>query len=399
MNKNREMSMLIIKVVFSTPALLAVILQVTPARGAPQAYADAVIADHPIGYWRLGEPLGSMIAADSSVDPITGTLNGHNGTCSPSGITFGQPGFHGGDTAALFDGLNGRIVVPNSLALNPKNITMEAKISWSGPNPGPTQYQQRIIEKSSYAGLSDYALMIVDGHVHVELRTGNAPTSVNLDSVALVPKGVETYIAATYDGDKIRIYVNGALDSEKSAPGALNPDPPPDRPGLGIGNENDPTRPRPFYGVIDEVALFDKPLSSDRIQAHYQSQLGFQYAVKFVCGTSKGQVVAPGQYFTAINVHNPNEKGVAFRKKFAVALPGERPGPVSKFSDVKLGPDQALEIDCPDILSKTDTKEGFLKGFVVIESALELDVVAVYTAAGATGRVDTMEVEPIKPRP
>jgi hypothetical protein len=138
------------------------------------------------------------------------------------------------------------------------------------------------------------------------------------------------------------------------------------------------------------------------ILAHYQSQFRepviFQYAVKFVCGRSEGRVVAPGVYFTAINVHNPNEKGIGFKKKFAIALPGERPGPVSKFFDAKLGPDEAFEIDCPDILRRTGRNAGFLKGFVVIESSLELDVVAVYTAAGAMRQVEAMELERVKPR-
>ncbi len=57
----------------------------------------------------------------------------------------------------------------------------------------------------------------------------------------------------------------------------------------------------------------------------------FQYAVKVVCGKSDGKVVVPGTYLTAINVHNPTEKTIGFRKKFAMALPGQWPGPVSKF--------------------------------------------------------------------
>jgi hypothetical protein len=129
-----------------------------------------------------------------------------------------------------------------------------------------------------------------------------------------------------------------------------------------------------------------------------QDSVRFQYAAKFVCGKTDAGIVAPGQYFTAINVHNPSERGIGFRKKFAIALPGERPGPVSTFFRAKLGPDEAFEIDCPDIFRRTNAKEGFLKGFVVIETPLELDVVAVYTAAGGTGRVETMELERVKPR-
>ena len=55
---------------------------------------------------------------------------------------------------------------------------------------------------------------------------------------------------------------------------------------------------------------------------------------------------------------------------------------MSKFRDAKLGPVEALEIDCPDIHKLAEYEADFMKGFVVIESETELDVVAVYTAAG-----------------
>ncbi|HEY6249276.1 MAG TPA: hypothetical protein VI685_04910, partial [Candidatus Angelobacter sp.] len=126
-----------------------------------------------------------------------------------------------------------------------------------------------------------------------------------------------------------------------------------------------------------------------------QRQQKFEYAVKFVCGTPEFPVVAPGQYFTAINVHNPGVLPALFLKKIAVALPGERPGPVSRFFPAQLRPDEALEIDCPDILKHAHTA-GFLKGFVVIETLSELDVVAVYSAGHP--RVETLDVERVRPR-
>jgi hypothetical protein len=39
-----------------------------------------------------------------------------------------------------------------------------------------------------------------------------------------------------------------------------------------------------------------------------------------------------------------------------------------------------------------------LKGFVVIESASELDIVAVYTVAGSTGQVETLFIERVSSR-
>ncbi len=127
--------------------------------------------------------------------------------------------------------------------------------------------------------------------------------------------------------------------------------------------------------------------------------VAFQYVVKFVCGKSAGDVMARGRYFTAINVHNPTDRTIVFKKKFAIALPGETPGPVSRVFRAKLGPDEALEIDCPDIHKHARTTAGcFLKGFAVIESGVELDVVAVYTAAGKTKRVETLHMERVPPR-
>jgi hypothetical protein len=124
----------------------------------------------------------------------------------------------------------------------------------------------------------------------------------------------------------------------------------------------------------------------------------FVYAVKFICGKSDGKAVAPGTYFTAINVHNPAKDRTGFSKKFAIALPAEKPGSMSKFINAELGPDEALEIDCRDIFEHTQSRADFFKGFAVIESKVRLDVVAVYTAAGATGQVETLYTERVSPQ-
>src|SRR5262249_23098592 len=94
---------------------------------------------------------------------------------------------------------------------------------------------------------------------------------------------------------------------------------------------------------------------------------------------------------------NPNHAAVGLRWKVAVALPGAQAGPISDFSDARLGPDQALEIDCPDIMRRVKAPD-FLKGFVVIECGLELDVVAVSTAAADKGQVVTLHTERVPVR-
>jgi hypothetical protein len=114
-----------------------------------------------------------------------------------------------------------------------------------------------------------------------------------------------------------------------------------------------------------------------------------QYAAKVVEGRSQGDVVAPGEYWTAVNVHNPGLHVARFRFKVAVALP-RKAGPVSPFQPLRLRSDEALEIDWKTILELV--AEKFVKGFVVLESPTELDVVAVYTAAPEKG-METIHVE------
>jgi hypothetical protein len=120
----------------------------------------------------------------------------------------------------------------------------------------------------------------------------------------------------------------------------------------------------------------------------------FQYAAKVVEGRSDGDVVSPGEYWTAVNIHNPTHHTVKFRYKVAVALP-RKPGPVTDFHSLRLRTDEALEIDRETILKLVD--ERFVKGFVVIESPVELDVVALYTATPAEG-VETIHTERVPAR-
>jgi hypothetical protein len=376
---------------------------------AVDAFENEVKVDGPVGYWRLGESPGQppAPAADSSPNGNDGTYNG--------GITLGLPGFQGGDTAALFDGATGIIRVANSPKLNPPRITMEAKVRWDGP----TGVQQRIVEKESFAGTTQYGLSVQPtGRVFVELRcptAANAFNNVTATSTHPVALATETHIVATYDGQDVRIYRDGVLDSVTVPP---NPGPidtsKANQTGaeleLAIGDRmafySDPTHfqaggTRTFKGLIDEVALYPTALSSERVVAHYQSQFAegtwFQYAAKVVCGKSAGDVVARGVYYSAINVHNPSRTTARFRWKVAVARPGATAGPVSGFFEARLGPNEALEIDCPDIMKRARAR-GFLKGFVVIESGLELDVVAVYTAGSERGQVATLHTERVPPR-
>jgi hypothetical protein len=134
-------------------------------------------------------------------------------------------------------------------------------------------------------------------------------------------------------------------------------------------------------------------------------RLSLQYAAKVICGSqekassyNEHQLFAAGSYYTVLNIHNPTDKRVSFRFKVATALPGGKPGPISKFFDLRLGPDEALSIDCAEIMRILDGKFTLADGFLVIESDTDLDVVAVYSGAGATGKLESFKIERIPAR-
>lgn len=132
-----------------------------------------------------------------------------------------------------------------------------------------------------------------------------------------------------------------------------------------------------------------------------------QYAAKFICGkalpspTLANTVAAPGTYYTAINVHNPQrDRPTTVYKKFAIGLPSETAGKVSQYFSMSLGADMTMQIDCTNIDRHTGTSVGtFLEGFAVIESDKPLDVVAVYTTgAGTPSQVSSIHTERVQPR-
>lgn len=131
-------------------------------------------------------------------------------------------------------------------------------------------------------------------------------------------------------------------------------------------------------------------------------RLTLQYAAKFVCGEPGDGLgrssLASGHYYTMLNIHNPTDKTIAFRYKVATISPNGQPGPISKYFDAELGPDQVMSIGCGQMVAFLPHKLELVDGFVVVESETDLDVIAVYTAAGTLKKVESLKVERIPAR-
>ncbi len=142
------------------------------------------------------------------------------------------------------------------------------------------------------------------------------------------------------------------------------------------------------------------------------------YSVKFVCGLQQPDPsllppleppVKPGNYATAVNIHNFHNTQVTISKKAVIANPeGAPPGQISKLQTVSLPPDGAFEIDCCDIAHlllnvppdvRCQQLAGhlppFIKGFVEVASPAPLSVTGVYTAEFCEAPVGQACVGPV----
>src|SRR6266852_7303617 len=85
---------------------LGTALSLAPRVLGGAGYSAVILADKPLGYWRLGESDPSQAAKDASGNGNDGTYVG--------GVTLGQKGAinRDPDTAAQFDGSTGYVDIP-----------------------------------------------------------------------------------------------------------------------------------------------------------------------------------------------------------------------------------------------------------------------------------------------
>ena len=230
-----------------------------PCQVTPSLSADVVLADQPVAFWRLGDA-GGPTAVDA-------TGHGYDGTYI--GGVKPDPAAPSDDGAALFDGKGGYVTVPNPPALNPKQFTIEA---WFKGSVNATNSTQAVLKMGNYfiaytPIYSSSAFMLAFGYFDYYGRTYLASATPAM--------GGWTHVVATLDGSNTgRLYLNG--DCAPATPKSVCLSTASGLPlrSRALGNSNEGT----WKGDIDEVAVYDKVLTQDQIQAHY-AQAGFTGAI------------------------------------------------------------------------------------------------------------------------
>ncbi len=200
-----------------------------------------------VGYWLFDEGSGTT-ASDASGFGNDGTLNG-----TPVWTT----GISG--SALDFSGGADRVFVPDSSSLDISDqITIAA---WIKPRKTGTQY---VVKKARINVTDGYELSLsAGGRVFVRFNQDGSGNTYRLDSLSYYPTDGNTWmhVAATYDGQDIKVYVNGVLETTLSVQGLVIANNSND---LSIGAQDDGLNP--FDGVVDQVHIYNSALSASEIQ-------------------------------------------------------------------------------------------------------------------------------------
>ena len=253
---------------------------------AANGYADAVLADGPIAYYRFGDTRdtnGPPTAANSG--SLGAAANGiYNGDATPGALAPRPPafpGFEASNTALQLDGA-GDFVGTIAGLMNSRPI-----FTISG-------WMRRNGDQADRTGLWGQNDLVEFGYINnntLELWTDNG-----LDvSPNPIPNGEWAHIAVVSDGSPgtASMYTNGvlALSRAHSLPAdnnfAFN---------IGGGGVFDATG-NFFAGQIDEVAVFAKALTPEQIAA--------QYAAAFIA--IKTNVFTPGDPIVLVNGQNDGD--------------------------------------------------------------------------------------------
>jgi hypothetical protein len=245
--------------------------------GSPTSYTELVLGTRNlVSFWELNELSGPTADdQDSHLNP--GTYQG--------GVTLGVASLVSQDTAntaAAFDGNTGYVEVPFAATLNPPTFAVEALVQ-----PGVIDPINRRTIASSFERPDQTGYMLAINNTDFEASVGTGTNIITVAVHAGAQPNQSHYVAMTYDGTNLELYVDPqAFDTE---PGGyikstfVNADINHERYNTGqvgytaqttsdlrIGAGTDAAQPDEFFdGVIQNVAVYQPPLSFNDIATHY----------------------------------------------------------------------------------------------------------------------------------
>jgi autotransporter-associated beta strand protein len=258
----------------------------------PAGYSAHVLADSPVGYWRLNEgpfvprtpPValnqGSLgAAADGGY--YAGSKNTNTGPDSSSGFL----GFGGSNSALALQTANGHVGTALGLLNNRSAFTVSGWVK-----RGATKST-----RGGYFGQNDL-LEFGDANSGASIEAWINARGGNIVTPFSFPDDTWGFIALTADTTQTTLYLNGVQVGQMT--GALA------NYGTNAFNFNIGgggifgTSGDYFRGDIDEVAVFDKALTAGRVKQLYDTALGNVAPTADAPTVSPGNLIAEGKSYS-----------------------------------------------------------------------------------------------------
>ena len=230
------------------------------AASASDLYASAVLADLPLGYWRLEEISGT--SANEETNRYGGTFKG-----TP---TLGVPGVAGSRAMRVPTGSHATMTAPGADFRFPGNVPYSIEV-WA--KPGVIRDYAIMVSTEVPPNAEGRAgwTMVTDGQgiVHFEVWVPNDGGYLQARGIPMSPTTITMgnfhHLVAVYTGTDMIGYIDGVLGVRVAMSGAA--------PNLGgsliVGCRADVSFCLDDW-TIDELAIYDHVLTPARVNEHYE---------------------------------------------------------------------------------------------------------------------------------
>ena len=223
--------------------------------------------------------LTSLYAVYKAESNANDSLGNYNGTAQ-GGLTYtaGKSG-----NAFVGNGTNAYVILPD----NSLNLTSPFSYSFWIKSSDTTGFTVIVGNnqnaRSPYGFGHGYQFWLQYNKINVSFRDGSDSTNYGLDSIANVATGLWNHVVITYkytisNTNGIKIYINGSLDSSRSAPNSANFYSSPMKPAIMARNPNGSYEyPLSSGSMLDEMSIWTKELTSTEVTELYNAGTGKFY--------------------------------------------------------------------------------------------------------------------------
>jgi hypothetical protein len=322
-----------------------------------------------VGWWRFDESQG-QVASDSSGAGNNGRLGSTPGV-DPNDPFWISPGRLG--PAALNFVTNQFAAVPDSPSLRPSTITIQA---WVRANSSPGQFKYIVSKGASGCLAASYALYTgSEGGAAFYIFNGTDFILSPFAPDASVWNGAWHHLLGTYDGITVRLFLDGSeVGTGTSAGGAKIQYNLSDNNDVSIGSYGSANCPLPFTGDIDEVRIWNQPLTRDTVSTLATKACNF-----VTVGVTPATVPIGGKVTVTAEVQNCSTGIQPLVITFDVTTPCTRSVVVSIPVILPRGFAQAVSF--PLVIPRgtctgayTVSATSLVKGFPIVMSSADLSV-------------------------